>query len=52
MHLAAELCPASAAVGRCVKGSRKLHVLSLSVKAKATPTAKTSSFLQDDEVKV
>jgi hypothetical protein len=35
-----------------VKGSRKLHVLAQFVKVTATPTEKTSSSLQDDEVKV
>jgi hypothetical protein len=36
----------------CVKGSSKLHVLAQFVKATATPTEKTWSPLQDDEVKV
>jgi hypothetical protein len=35
----------------CVKGSSKLHVLARFVKATATPTEKTWSPLQDDEVK-
>jgi hypothetical protein len=35
-----------------VKGSRKLRLLAQFVKATATPTEKTSSSLQDDEVKV
>jgi hypothetical protein len=37
---------------RCVKGSRKLHVLAQFVKVTAAPIEKTSSSLQDDEVKV